>query len=142
MGKTYQSIVINVSKDKVWSAINDFHNLGWAPNVVTKLDVVGDKSGTEVGAQRVLNEAFSETLISVDADNGTFSYSIDDGPSPVSSSDVSNYVGVVKVTPVTQGDEATFVEWSSSWDKNDEAAAEFCQGIYVALLEDMKKSLE
>jgi len=45
---------------------------------------------------------------------------------------------------VQQADEGdgTLVEWSSSWQDNNEAASEFCQGIYVALLQDMKKSLE
>jgi hypothetical protein len=34
------------------------------------------------------------------------------------------------------------VEWTSSWEQNDEPIQEFCHGIYVALLGDMKKSLE
>jgi len=38
--------------------------------------------------------------------------------------------------------EGTRVAWSSSWEKNDEAAHDFCHGIYVALLGDMKASLE
>ncbi len=128
--------------DKVWNTISNFHDLSWAPNVVTQLDVVGDKAGNEVGAGRLLNGAFSETLQSFDADNGTFTYSIDDGPSPVSKDDVSNYIGTVRVTPVTQGGGGTFVEWASAWENNDEPAFEFCHTIYVALLDDMKKSLE
>jgi len=36
----------------------------------------------------------------------------------------------------------SFVEWSSAWERNDEATAEFMHGIYVVLLEEMKKSLE
>jgi len=142
MGKTYQSIVINAGADDVWGAINNFHEMSWAPNVITKLEVVGDKTGNEIGAQRVLNDAFSETLLSVDGDQRTFSYSIDDGPPPVSANDVTNYVGTVTVTPVTQGDGGCFVEWSSKWENVNEEAAEFCHGIYVALLDDMKKSLE
>jgi hypothetical protein len=55
--------------------------------------------------------------------------------------DVSNYIGRVSVRPVTEGG-GTFVEWSSTWERNDEAIAEFCHSIYVALLADMKKSLE
>ena len=34
------------------------------------------------------------------------------------------------------------VEWSSKWEDNDEATYEFCHGMYLALLDDMKKSLE
>jgi hypothetical protein len=60
----------------------------------------------------------------------------------ISKTAVSNYIGVVKVTPVTQGGGGTFVEWSSSWENNDDEGFEFCHPIYVALLDDMKKSLE
>lgn len=81
LGQTYQSIVINAPPAKVWTAIRDFHDLVWAPNVITKVEAVGDGS-------------------------------------------------------------STFVEWTSQWEKNDEAASEFCHGVYVALLDDMKKSLE
>ena len=141
MGRTYQSIVINAPVEKVWRAIRNFHDMGWAPNVITSLDAVGGKKGTEVGAGRVLNKAFHETLLEVKEDDRTFAYSIDDGPSPVSKADVSNYVGRVSVRPITEGGGA-FVEWSSTWQKNDAPASEFCHGIYVALLGDMKKSLE
>ena len=30
------------------------------------------------------------------------------------------------------------VEWTTSWDSNAEDAVEFCHGIYVALLGDLK----
>jgi len=141
MGRTYQSIVINAPAERVWGTIRDFHDLGWAPNVVTRVDVVGGKKGNEVGARRVLNGAFHETLLEVKEEDRTFAYSIDDGPSPVSKAEVSNYVGRVSVRPVTEGGGA-FVEWSSAWQKNDQPTTEFCHGIYVALLADMKKSLE
>ena len=38
--------------------------------------------------------------------------------------------------------ESTRVEWTSSWEQNDEAIQEFCHPIYMALLNDMKASLE
>ncbi len=69
------------------------------------------------------------------------SRSFDDGPSPVSKADVSNYVGRVSASPITEGG-GTFVQWSSAWQKNDGPTGDFCHGIYVALLVDMKKSLE
>ncbi len=139
MGTTNQSITINVPADKVWASIRNFHDMSWAPNVVEKLEAVGDKGGDEPGAGRVLNDAFHETLLKVDADNMTFRYSIDDGPSPVSSSDVDNYIGQVQVK--AEGD-GSRVEWKSKWERNDEATYDFCHPLYVALLEDMKKSLE
>lgn len=141
MGNTHQTIEIEASPDKVWETIRDFHDLSWAPNVITSVDSVGEKSGDEVGASRVLNGVFQETLLTLEEETRTFTYSIDDGPSPVSKDDVKNYVGRVTVQQADEGD-GTLVEWSSSWQDNNEAASEFCHGIYVALLQDMKKSLE
>lgn len=141
MGTTYQSIVIQLPPESVWQAIRDFHDMSWAPNVITSLDRVSDRQGNEVGAGRVLNGAFHETLQEIDDAGHTFSYSIDEGPSPISSSDVRNYVGRVSVKATPDG-EGSLVEWSSGWEDNDEAAYEFCHGIYVALLADMKASLE
>jgi hypothetical protein len=141
MGQTYQSIVINAAVEKVWTAISDFHDVSWCPNVLTKLDKVGDKTGNQPGARRTINDAIHETLIDVNPSERTFSYSIDDGPPPISKADVKNFVVTVVVRPVTEGS-GTFVEWSSKWENNDQPAQEFCNPIYVALLTDMKKSLE
>lgn len=141
MGQTYQSIVIDAPIEKVWTTIRNFHDLSWAPNVITGVEVIGSRSGNEAGAGRVLNDAFRETLREMDEDTHSFAYSIDDGPSPVSKDEVSHYVGRVSLRPVTEGG-GTFVEWSSEWERNDKTASEFCHGIYIALLADMKKSLE
>ncbi|MEE9285420.1 MAG: SRPBCC family protein [Dehalococcoidia bacterium] len=139
MGKTYQSIVVNGPVDKVWAALRDFHDMSWAPNVIKKVTVVGDKKGDQVGARRLLNDVFHETLLDVSDADRTVRYSIDDGPSPISKDDVKGYVGMVRVSPVTEGG-ATFVEWSSSWEAKGNVAEEFCHGIYVALLNDLKKT--
>lgn len=40
------------------------------------------------------------------------------------------------------GDGGTFVEWYSQWKGNDESAAEFCNGIYAGLLDQLRKTLE
>lgn len=140
MGMTNQSIVINAPADRVWKAIRDFHDLSWAPNVIQNVEAVGDASGGELGAKRVLNGMFHETLLTLDDAQRRLTYSIDDGPSPISSEDVSDYVGVVQVSAGEGG--GTLVEWTSSWEKNDEAGYEFCHPIYVALLNDMKASLD
>ncbi len=139
MGTTHQEILINRAAHVVWNAIRDFHDLSWAPNVVSDVTRVGDNAGDQPGAGRVLNGVFHETLKSIDDDAMTFSYSIDDGPSPVSKEEVSNYIGRVAVESSGDG---TRVEWTSSWDQNDDPVHDFCHAIYVALLNDMKKSLE
>ena len=141
MTKTYQSITIDAPLEKVWSTIRDFHDMTWAPNVITNLEKSGDLPGDTVEAKRKLNGVFEETLAAIDDAERTFSYRITNGPSPLSRAEVKNYIGRVVVKPVPEGN-GTFVEWSSSWENRDERIYEFCHGIYVALLEDMKKSLE
>jgi hypothetical protein len=137
MGSTYQSTVLNAPIDKVWAAVRDFHDLSWSANVVEKVEVIGDKSGDQIGAQRVLNDAFHETLLGLDDVEHTIRYSIDDGPSPVSKDDIENYIGCVRLSSVTDSN-STFIEWSSSWEKKGEAdCGDFCHNIYLALLADL-----
>ena len=137
MPATYQSIVINAPVETVWNTVKDFHDLSWAPGVIVSCEAVGNHSGEQVGAQRVLNGVFKETLVEVDADAHKVRYSIDDGPSPVSASDVSNYFGTVQLRSSTL-DGKTFMEWSSAWESNSEEAVEFCHQIYVALLQALE----
>lgn len=139
MGRCYNSTVVDASCATVWDAIRDFHDLGWAAGVVTKVDIVGDKKGDEVGAGRVLNDAFHETLLTLDDTTRSFTYSIDDGPGPVAAEAVSNYVGKVRVLPITDSDRA-FVEWESTYESHDDAAVgELCNPIYHALLQTLGK---
>ncbi len=139
MPETNQSIDINVPISDVWAKLNNFHNFSWAPNVITSVDKVGDIDGGQVGAQRVLNNAFHETLVEIDNNNYSLKYSIDDGPSPVSKNDVSNYFGSINLS--TSGENGqTHVSWISSWESDSEDAVEFCHGIYVALLNELAAS--
>ncbi len=139
MGKTYQSVVINAPVDKVWATLREFHDLSWASGVVTSCTSAGNLKPDQVGARRILNNVFHETLVELSDIDRTFKYRIEDGPSPVSKDEVKNYIGVVHAIPITD-DDTTFVEWSSSWDQNDAAAAEFCHGIYCAVLGELKKT--
>jgi len=141
MPTTYQSTVVTASLEDVWDRVSDFHDLSWASVVITKCEKIGDIDGREVGAKRVLNDAFHETVTRVIPGEHIIEYSIDDGPSPVSPADVLNYLGVISLKPVTMGDgPATFVEWSSSWESDSEEAVDFCRGIYVALLNELRSS--
>ncbi len=141
MGNCYNSTVVAVPREKVWDTIKDFHDLSWADPVITKLDIIGDKSGSEIGAKRFLNDAFYETLVSVNEYEYTFTYSIDDAPEPLSKDSVSNYLGVVRLYPVTDSN-GTFIEWTSSFESgDDQAVSDFCNPIYAALLGALKSSL-
>lgn len=134
----YNSAVINASSDKVFSLLKDFHDLSWSKNVVSKVDKIGDKRHYEIGAKRILNDAFHETLRSIDNDNMKFTYSIDDGPGPVSKENVSGYLGQVTVIPITENNTSVVV-WTSKWASEKEGGvADFCNPIYHALLQDLK----
>ncbi len=138
MGKCYNSTVIDTSIEKVWEMLKDFHKVSWGDKVITKIDKVGEVPGTEVGSKRILNDAFYETLLSVDSENFSFSYSIDDGPGPVSKDIVSNYVGKVSLYPITDNGK-TFIEWISTYESHSETAVgDFCNPIYAGLLSSLK----
>lgn len=130
--------VLNASPDDVWNALRDFHDLSWSADVVEDVEAVGDVSGTEVGAKRVLNGAFHETLHELDDAGRSLRYSIDDGPGPLEG--VEGYLGEVRVVPVTVPGDAdqTVVIWSSEWESGDEGIRDFCDPIYRALLGDLK----
>lgn len=141
MGKCYNSTVIDAPIEKVWDTIKNFHELPWGTAVVTSTEKVGDKKSHEVGAQRILNDAFHETLLSIDNDAFTFTYRIDDGPGPVAKDCVQNYFGVVKLSPITDSG-STFIEWSSNFDSdNSNDVSEFCNPIYAGLLASLKAYL-
>ncbi|GIX26170.1 MAG: hypothetical protein KatS3mg123_0051 [Burkholderiales bacterium] len=139
MGKCYNSAVINAPCEKVWATVRNFHDLSWAPQVVTKAVAVGDRKGDQIGAKRILNDAFHETLLALDDLERSLAYSIDDGPGPVAKGAVSNYVGRVRVLPITEND-TTFIEWSSTYESADPGAVgAFCNPIYQALLKALQR---
>jgi hypothetical protein len=138
MGQCYNTTVINTSIDQAWATVRDFHSLAWAAPVVTSVDKVGEAGGTEIGAKRVLNGVFHETLLKLDDDAHTLTYRIDDGPGPVARDAVANYLGVVSLFPVTDSGQ-TFVVWQSSYESDDDAAVgDFCNPIYQGLLAALK----
>lgn len=138
----FNSVVLNAPATAVWSKLRNFHDTSWCPNVVTEFQAVGDVGGTDVGAKRLLNGVFHETLRSVDEGDRTLRYSIDDGPGPVAASNVSGYVGEVSVLPVTVGSgEQSVVVWTSRWTSEGGEGGpvqDFCDPIYRALLQDMQ----
>jgi polyketide cyclase/dehydrase/lipid transport protein len=139
MGKTYQTAVINAPVSQVWNKIKNFHDMSWGAGVVDKCYAVGDKSGDQIGARRILNDAFHETLVEFSELERSFKYSIDDGPAPVSKNDVKDYVGAVRLIAITDND-TCLIEWSSSWEAPKDDACDFCHNIYVALIDQLKKA--
>ena len=136
------SVIVNAPADEVWDMIKDFYDMSWCGGVITKLKVMNDKASNEVGAKRILNDAFHETLLSIDNDAHRFSYSIDDGPGPVSKENVTGYVAEVTVYPVTENN-TTMVLWQSKWEEDKEGSvADFCNPIYHAVLQELKSNFK
>lgn len=133
----YNSCVVGAPVGTVWSVLRNFHDLSWAPAVVQKVEPVGEAGPYEIGARRILNGVFHETLLALNDADRELKYSIDDGPDAVSRERVTGYVGTVRVSPVTDHD-GTFVEWSSSWQDSQGGVKEFCDPIYQALLDALK----
>ncbi len=132
------SAVVGAPVDQVWGTLKNFHDMSWCSAVVEKLEVVGDAAGDQIGAGRVLNDAFHETLIALDDGARVIRYTIDDGPEAVSKDNVQGFIGEVRVFPVTE-DDSTFVLWTASWDSSGGGVAEFCDPIYQALLGALKE---
>ena len=133
------STVVAAPVADVWAAVRDFHNMSAFPNVIQSVNAVGDTLGTQIGAKRVLNGVFHETLVALDDDARVLRYSIDDGPEAVSKDNVSGYIGELSLYPVTDGNH-TFAIWTSGWENSGGGVAEFCDPIYQALLSDLKAS--
>ena len=133
----FNSCIVNAPADEVWATLRTFHDLEWAKEVLETCEAIGGKGPHEVGAGRLLNGVFTETLLELDDDGRTVRYSIDDAPgTPVARA--TDYVGTVRVRPVTS-DGTTFVEWSSSWSESEGGVAEFCDPIYQGLLTALQK---
>ena len=139
MPSTLESKVIKAPVEQIWDKFNNFHDISWAAKVLTSCEKVGELDGDAVGAKRLLNGAIHETQTEINPDNYTLRYSIDDGPSPISSDDVSNFIATVQLSPLPDGS-GTLVKWGSRWDSNSDDAVSFCSGIYAALLNELAES--
>jgi hypothetical protein len=139
MGKTYQSTTVNAPTDQVWNTIRNFHDMSWASSVITQCVPVGDLGGDQVGAKRVLNDAFHETLHDLNTVDHSIRYSIADGPALLN--EVDEYIGLLRVSPITDTN-TSYVEWSSTWSGKDQETAKCSSPIYVALLADLKSNFK
>ncbi|PTR16153.1 polyketide cyclase/dehydrase/lipid transport protein [Nitrosospira sp. Nsp2] len=136
MPKVYNSIIVFAPIEQVWSRIRDFHDFSWAPSVITSCEKVGDGDGRSVGAKRRLNGALLDTLIAYSAIDRRMMYSLDEGPSPLSSREIRDYVGNLHLLPIT-ADNTTFAEWSGMWESENTDAVEYMNGVYRSLLADL-----
>lgn len=141
MPRVYNSIIVPAPIEQVWSKINDFHDFSWAPSLIASCEKVGSGEGSSVGAQRRLNGFFLDTLVAYSRLERRMTYSMDEGPSPVSSREIRHYVGDLHLLPLTAAD-ATFAEWTGTWEGGGEAAVAYMNDVYRSLLLDLAASFE
>mgnify|MGYP001827227115 FL=1 len=107
--RTYhQPIKVAARAGQVWRTVRDFHDFSWSTTIAS-CEAIGSKPGNVVGAQRLLNGAFADTLIEHNDGTYTMPYSIDYGPNPISAGDVREYIGHPKLRPITH-DNTTFAD--------------------------------
>ena len=141
MANCFQSIIVNAPIEDVWNVVSQFHDFSWGSNVISKCEQVGSKASPEIGAQRLLNGVFHETLLECNVQEYRIRYSIDDGPAPVSKEEIDNYIGQIQLRPVTVSN-TTLVEWSSAWNSGSDKVVDFCGSIYALLLQELANRYE
>lgn len=132
MATASASLNLPVSADKVWQLVGGFLSLpDWLPFIASSEPAEGGrirKLKTEDGA------SITERLESYDNQARTYSYSITEGPFPV-----TDYLATLQVSAV--GDNQTQVTWSGRFTPNGTTDAEVSalfQGIYEGGLEALK----
>ena len=132
MAKASATLRLAVSADTVWELVGGFHSLPqWLPLIATSVPEDGGRIRhltTQDGAE------IKERLQTFDENGRTYSYSITQGPFPV-----TGYLATLKVSP--DGDQAALVEWSGVFTPNgmtDAEAEALFQGIYEGGLAALK----
>jgi zona occludens toxin (predicted ATPase) len=141
MPRIYNSIVIGAPVDKVWGRIRDFYDMTWAPTLVESCVAVGDDPPTTVGTKRLINDAFLDRLITFSDKEYRVVYEMEDGPSPMSPTEISNYAGDLSLYPITD-EGKTFAGWTASWDSTSTDGVDFMNPIYASLLKDLAAEFE
>lgn len=130
----YNSCVLNAPIDDVWDIIKDFYDLSWGDTSgIESLEVIGNKTGTEVGACRLVNGAISETLLEFDENDYGFIYCIDYGPGILSKETLHDYQGAIQLSPITL-DGGTFMEWSATWNSDSPGVQEMLDPIFRSFM--------
>jgi hypothetical protein len=132
MAKASASVRIPVSADKVWQLVGGFLSLpDWLPLIAKS---VPDQGGRIRHLTTQDGGAISERLESFDNQARTYSYSITQGPFPV-----TDYLATLKVS--VDGDQASVVEWSGTFTPagvSDAEAEALFKGVYEGGLAALK----
>lgn len=141
MTQIYISSVISAPASQVWSLIRDFNALPlWVPAVAESRIEAGIASDTVgcIRAMRLQDGGFiREQLLALSDYDMSCSYSILESPM-----DLQNYMAVLKLNPVTDGDR-TFAEWSAEFvcdaDKEADLVNQIAQDVFQCAFESLNQ---
>jgi len=112
--------------DEVWDLVGDFGDLGWHP--AAKATDLEDRDGIVHRAITLPDDAvLVERLEDMNDSGKTYSYSIVEGPLPV-----SDYRSTLRVIAVDDGCEVCWGSAFTAAGVGDDAAKEVVAGIYEA----------
>jgi len=140
MVKVYTSSVIDAPADRVWARVRDFNGLpGWTP-FVAESRIENGEPADKVGCIRNFRlkdgGVIRERLLTLSDYDYQCAYSILESPMGV-----RNYIAVLKVSPITDGDRS-FVEWSAEFDcepgREAALAEQIGQGVFQAAFDTLK----
>ena len=134
MPKVYISTVLNAPVGQVWSVIRDFNGLpSWTPFVAEsriEQSQPSDKVGCIRNFQLKDGGRIRERLLALSDFDFSCTYSILESPMGV-----DNYVAVLKLTPVTDGN-LCFAEWSAEFDcaagREEALVTQIGQNVFLA----------
>jgi len=113
MAKSYYSIVIPRSADRVWVIIRPFDRYAWA-GVTGNVVIEGEKMADQIGAIRRFSageKTIRQELMALSDVDRSYTYRFcDPFPFPV-----RDYTATIRVGPVAATNEA-FVEWYATFD--------------------------
>lgn len=130
----------NIDAGTLWSKVRQFNNMHkFLPSMITSCEVQG---GGE-GAKRVCTTEHGEileTLRSLDDENMTLRYSIDNEDAPMP---VKGYIGTASVTRLSEN--KTEFTWSAVFEPKGMPEAEvvsILEGVFSGLLNSIAESVE
>ena len=142
MVKVYTSSVIDAPADRVWAVVRDFNALpSWHP-AIRDSRIEGNHPSDKIGCVRNFNLKdggnIRERLLALSDYDYSCTYSILESPMGV-----SNYVAVLKLAPVTDGNR-TFAEWSAEFDCAPDRVGTLVQtvgqGVFQGGFDALKRS--
>jgi hypothetical protein len=117
MPRTYASSIIDAPVHDVWARIRDFNGLPvWNAGAIARGEIEDGLAGDQVGAIRGLwlpdGTHIRERLLAHSDLERSYTYDFQQSPF-----DMDNYIGTLRLHPVTDGDR-TFIEWFATFDCN------------------------